>query len=118
MTAAGSARTISTTWSPTSSRCAPRPRSRRKAVTMKTASALPLGLWLIASLSTGAAAQVSPDRLVNASRDPEQWLMYSGSYDGSRFTPLDQINRSNVQRLSLQWVFQTGVRGEHETTPI
>jgi alcohol dehydrogenase (cytochrome c) len=47
-----------------------------------------------------------------------QWLMYSGAYDGSRFTPRDQINRTNVQRLSLPWVFQTGVRGRHETTPL
>ena len=45
-------------------------------------------------------------------------MMYSGAYDGSRFTPLDQINRTNVQRLALQWVFQTGVRGRHETTPL
>ena len=68
--------------------------------------------------ATAAVAQVTPDRLVNAARDPEQWLMYSGSYDGSRFSPLDQINRTNVQRLSLQWVFQTRIRGTHETTPI
>jgi hypothetical protein len=44
--------------------------------------------------------------------------MYSGAYDGSRFSPLDQINRTNVQQLALQWVFQTGVRGSHETTPL
>src|SRR5207248_8570490 len=64
------------------------------------------------------SAQVTSDRLVNASAEPQQWLMYSGAYDGSRFSPLDQINRTNVQRLALQWVFQTGVRGRHETTPL
>jgi alcohol dehydrogenase (cytochrome c) len=74
-----------------------------------------LGVFVTTSV---AYAQVTPDRLVNAARDPEQWLMYSGSYDGSRFSPLDQINRTNVQRLSLQWVFQTRIRGTHETTPI
>jgi len=82
---------------------------------MKTTDALPLVLWLTAST---ASAQVSTDRLVNAAREPQQWLMYSGAYDGSRFSPLDQINRTNVQQLALQWVFQTGVRGSHETTPL
>jgi alcohol dehydrogenase (cytochrome c) len=82
---------------------------------MKTVNAILLGLWLAAS---SASAQVTSDRLVNASAEPQQWLMYSGAYDGSRFSPLDQINRTNVQRLTLQWVFQTGVRGRHETTPL
>ena len=44
--------------------------------------------------------------------------MLSGAYDGNRFSPLEQINRTNVQQLALQWVFQTGVRGSHETTPL
>src|SRR5262249_17813602 len=81
----------------------------------KTVSMCTLGLLITAS---AAVAQVTPNRLVNAAREPEQWLMYSGSYDGSRFSPLDQINRNNVQRLSLQWGFQTPIRGSHETTPI
>src|SRR5215831_6752771 len=69
-------------------------------------------------LAVSLSAQVTPDRLANASSEPQQWMMYSGAYDGSRFSPLDQINKTNVQRLSLQWVFQTGVRGRHETTPL
>jgi alcohol dehydrogenase (cytochrome c) len=77
---------------------------------MKTTDAILLGLCLAAS---PASAQVTADRLVDAAREPQQWMMYSGAYDGSRFSPLDQINRTNVQRLSLQWVFQTGVRGRH-----
>src|SRR6476619_4518265 len=64
------------------------------------------------------SAQVTSDRLVNAAREPQQWLTYSGSYDGTRYTTLDQINKANVQRLGLQWVFQSGVRGWHETTPL
>ena len=95
---------------------------------MRTESALhgnrrPLvaqAFWLLAlCLATvSLSAQITPERLANASSEPQQWMMYSGAYDGSRFSPLDQINRTNVQRLSLQWVFQTGVRGRHETTPL
>ena len=82
---------------------------------MKTTSLVLLALWITAS---PASAQVTAARLADSAREPQQWLMYSGAYDGSRFSPLDQINRTNVPRLSLQWVFQTGVRGRHETTPL
>src|SRR5207245_9137855 len=82
---------------------------------MKTRNAVLLALCVTAS---PVSAQVTAGRLTDAAREPQQWLMYSGAYDGSRFSPLDQINRTNVQRLSLQWVFQSGVRGRHETTPL
>jgi alcohol dehydrogenase (cytochrome c) len=62
--------------------------------------------------------QVSTQRLEKAASEPQQWLTYSGSYNGQRFSALDQINRGNVQRLELQWVFQTGIKGDHETTPL
>jgi len=75
-------------------------------------------LIAICLAAASASAQVTGDRLVNATREPEQWLTYSGAYNGMRFSGLDQINRANVQQLTLRWVFQTGVRGEHETTPL
>jgi alcohol dehydrogenase (cytochrome c) len=33
------------------------------------------------------------------------WLHYDGSYTGNRYSTLDQINRSNVQRLAPVWTF-------------
>jgi alcohol dehydrogenase (cytochrome c) len=87
---------------------------------MKTAKRCIIGGAVIAASLASAPghAQVTADRLVNASREPQQWLTYSGSYEGTRYSALDQINKTNVQRLTLQWVFQTGVRGWHETTPL
>jgi len=88
---------------------------------MRTCSRLVVGGVLCSIVVAGAArltAQVTADRLLNAAREPQQWLTYSGSYDGTRYTALDQINRGNVRRLSLQWVFLTGIRGWHETTPL
>ena len=35
--------------------------------------------------------------------DPGDWLMFSRTYDNQRFSPLDQINRDNVDRLELVW---------------
>src|SRR5215471_17807251 len=75
-------------------------------------------LFALCLAAVPLSAQITPERLANAASEPQQWMMYSGAYDGSRFSPLDQINRTNVQRLALQWVFQTGVAGRHETTPL
>jgi alcohol dehydrogenase (cytochrome c) len=85
---------------------------------MTTGTRILAGAALALSAVAPAGAQVTSDRLVNAAREPQQWLTYSGTYEGTRYTPLDQINKANVQRLGLQWVFQTGVRGNHETTPL
>jgi alcohol dehydrogenase (cytochrome c) len=35
--------------------------------------------------------------------DASDWLMYSRTYDAQRFSPLDQINRSNVGTLERAW---------------
>ena len=69
---------------------------------------VPIALCLAGS--SLVAQQVTSDRLAGASREPQQWLTYSGTYDGHRFSPLDQITRTNVGRLALQWVFQTRVQ--------
>jgi len=51
-------------------------------------------------------AQVSYERILGASGEPENWLTYSGGYAGWRHSGLDQINVGNVSRLSLAWAFQ------------
>ncbi len=63
-------------------------------------------------------AQVTPDRLVNAAKEPQNWMMYSGDYAGRRFSGLDQINGSNVGTVTAKWVYQTGATGKLETTPL
>ena len=34
---------------------------------------------------------------------PDDWLMFSRTYDAQRFSPLDQINRRNVNQLRMVW---------------
>ena len=36
---------------------------------------------------------------------PGDWLTYNGNLDGNRFSPLTQINTTNVAQLRLQWIF-------------
>ena len=38
-----------------------------------------------------------------ANPDPDDWLMYSRTFDAQRFSPLDQINKDNVADLELAW---------------
>jgi len=63
-------------------------------------------------------AQVSYERIRNAEKEPQNWLTYSGNYNGQRFSALDQINTSNVKNLVPKWVFQSAALGKWETTPL
>src|SRR5437016_3586007 len=36
------------------------------------------------------------------------WSSYGGDPGGSRYSPLSQINRENVTRLKIAWVYRTG----------
>jgi alcohol dehydrogenase (cytochrome c) len=47
---------------------------------------------------------VDPRRLLEAEKDPKQWLTYAGGYDGHRHSLLTQITRSNVHDLHLAWM--------------
>ena len=58
------------------------------------------------------------ERLLNADAENESWLLHGRTYDESRFSPLNDINDSNVGELGLSWSFETGTNRGHETTPI
>jgi alcohol dehydrogenase (cytochrome c) len=49
---------------------------------------------------------VSNEQLRSAGSKPDEWLTYSGSLDGQRFTPLTEITPANVSQLRLRWVQQ------------
>lgn len=66
-----------------------------------------------------SAAPVTAGRLRTARSEPQNWLTYSGDYDGKRYSTLDQINPSNAHRLSLEWMLQTDATdGFFSTSPI
>ena len=69
-------------------------------------------------LSFAVQAQVTFERLLNASAEPQNWLSYSGSYLSQRHSALKQIRPSNVGELELKWVFQAQSLESFETTPL
>src|ERR1035438_4965486 len=61
-----------------------------------------------------AQAQVTIQRLINSTKEPQNWLMYSGDYAGRRFSALDQITTTNASGLVPKWAYQTMAGGESE----
>src|SRR5215470_12099174 len=57
---------------------------------------------------------VTDQMLLNPS--PEDWLMFSRTYDAQRFSPLSQVNKQNVNQLALAWSRGLGP-GTTETIP-
>ena len=56
---------------------------------------------------------------IEASRShPENWLTYSGAYDGWRYSGLDEIKASNVGALTLAWSHQFDAREMIEASPL
>jgi len=64
------------------------------------------------------SAQVSFDRLLHTDREPHNWLTYSGSLSGQRYSLLDRITPQNVKNLELKWVFQARSLEKFEATPL
>jgi alcohol dehydrogenase (cytochrome c) len=60
------------------------------------------------------AADVTPERLANPDREPQNWLMNHRSYDGQRFSPLARINTGNVRGLKLAYTVALGGTAANE----
>ena len=78
---------------------------------------------LMASIALTACTASTPQgvddrRLREADRDTANWLMYGRTYDEQRFSPLQQINESNVSRLGLVWSRPIGTTRGVEATPL
>ncbi len=57
-------------------------------------------------------------KLSNADQFPHEWLSYGRNYQENRHSPLDQINKSNIDSLGLAWSLDLGTRRGLEATPL
>ena len=78
------------------------------------------GMYLVVLLSVvaGLHAQVSFDRILRASAEPQNWLTHSGGVMSQRYSPLAEITPANVKNLELKWVFQVQSLEKFEATPL
>ena len=86
-----------------------------------------LASTLLASASTVAlAGEVTSDRLMNADKEPQNWLMVNKDYSSHRYSELDQINKDNVKNLHVAFTVALGgavgvapmTLGGHQSTPL
>ena len=63
--------------------------------------ALVLHARFVAAQGLDAAALLKPAT--------DTWPTYNGDYSGRRFSPLDQINATNIDSLTLAWIFPVHV---------
>jgi alcohol dehydrogenase (cytochrome c) len=47
------------------------------------------------------------ERIRDSAETAHDWLTYSGTYSGQRYSKLAEITRKNVNSLKLEWIFQT-----------
>lgn len=58
------------------------------------------------------------DDLLQAGETPENWLYHTRDYQGTRYSPLSQINTENVADLRPECIYQVGDPGNFQTGPI
>jgi alcohol dehydrogenase (cytochrome c) len=64
------------------------------------------------------AQDVTYDEILHSASHPGDWLTYGGNYAAQRFSELKQIDKTNVNTLKLDWVYQLRRPGIFESSPI
>ena len=76
----------------------------------------PLLAALVTFSAASALAQVTDQNLLKP--DPQDWLMYSGSYDSHRHSLLKQITPANAASLQAKWVYHMNGQEAIQAVPI
>ena len=66
----------------------------------------------------GSNVAISDEMLSGAATDAGDWLINGRTYDNERYSPLAQIDASNVKSLMPAALVQTGFTASFETTPV
>src|ERR1700733_2502188 len=83
-----------------------------------TRGALVLASFTVALWGPLCGQGVTFDRILNANKEPQNWLTYSGAVNGQRHSQLKQITPANAKNLELQWVWQAKSLEKFETTSL
>ena len=78
------------------------------------------GIFLTSWMLSGQQnRRVDENALKNAGKTGEEWLTYGLNYGETRYSPLKQIDATNVKRLGLAWTYEIGPGGgNQEGTPL
>ena len=91
------------------------------------AGALATSLLMATALTPARAADMTHERALNAAKEPQNWILHHGNYEGYRFSALKEIGTENVKNLKLMFSvalsgFEGGgtryTAGNMEATPL
>ena len=90
------------------------------------AGALFASLLTATALTPAGAADMTTERALNPQREPQNWILHHGNYQGHRYSLLKEINADTVKNLKPAFTvalsgFQSGGRyafGNLEATPL
>ncbi|HEX9451610.1 MAG TPA: PQQ-dependent dehydrogenase, methanol/ethanol family [Burkholderiales bacterium] len=82
------------------------------------AAGLGAGVLIMPAHADVIHTPVTDDMLLNAAKEPNNWLMAGRDYSGTRFSPLSKINTGNVKKLVPVWSFSFGTLDAQNTTPL
>ena len=78
-----------------------------------------MSIAVAAIMGAGCAPSLAQDAnaLANAGKNGKDWLSYHGSYQSWHYSPLSQIDASNVKKLKIAFIHQVGksTRGVQST---
>jgi alcohol dehydrogenase (cytochrome c) len=69
----------------------------------------PIALAFLTATTLFAQGYLEPAKLLQSPTD--DWPMYNGEYSGKRYSTLSKINESNIDSLSLAWVYRPNPGG-------
>ncbi len=70
------------------------------------------------SLVLASDFDITQNRVIESTDQPDQWLVHGRTYSEQRYSPLNQINTETVKNLGIAWIFETDTNRGHEATPI
>ena len=62
--------------------------------------------------------KIDDNALLEADKDHKDWITYGLNYSEDRYSELKEINKKNIDKLSLHWAIQLGTRRGIQATPI
>ncbi|HIG35112.1 MAG TPA: PQQ-dependent dehydrogenase, methanol/ethanol family, partial [Gammaproteobacteria bacterium] len=89
-----------------------------KITTKIAAILLCITLCPLNSLVLASDFDITQQRVIESTNQPDQWLVHGRTYAEQRYSPLNQINTETVKNLGIAWVFETDTNRGHEATPI
>ena len=61
---------------------------------------------------------INTQRIINADKEPQNWLSHGRDYNEQRYSPLNKINKNTINKLELEWSVDMDTTRGLEATPI